>query len=184
MHRADGSSTAGQLAVPAIANRALSTTPNLRFRAAQTLVLFTTATVVAIALVAPQPDVALGLELLGWAVVSAIVMFVLDRRAGHGPEERAARFVGRFSPNGATSILLAIAAGTSLAKADGGLYWLLPTVAASLFGASLARGSSPYRRTKDHSDPTATAPRICRSAVGLAVPAGSVRRRPAQPCLQ
>ena len=55
-----------------IRSSALSASSNLRFRAAQTLVLFTSATVVAIALVAPQPDVPLGLELLGWAVVSAL----------------------------------------------------------------------------------------------------------------
>src|ERR1700748_3226582 len=67
----------------------LSTTRNLRFRAAQTLVLFTTAIVVAMALVAPQPDVPLGLELLGWAAVSAMLMLVLDRQAGHGSEARA-----------------------------------------------------------------------------------------------
>jgi len=117
---------------------ALSTSPNLRFRAAQTLVLFTTETMVAIALVAPQPDVPLGLELLGWAVVSALLMVVLDRRAGHGAEERAARFIERFSPNGATSVLLAIAGATFLAKAGGGLYWLIPTVAASLLGGLIS----------------------------------------------
>ena len=112
----------------------LSTSPNLRFRAAQTLVLFTTATVAAIALVAPKPDVPLGLELLGCAVISAILMLLLDRRAGHGIEERATRFVERFSPNFATSILLAIAGATFLAKAGGGLYWLLPTVAPTPLG--------------------------------------------------
>jgi hypothetical protein len=121
-----------------VRSSALSIAPNLRFRAAQTLVLFTTATVVAIALVAPQPDVPLGLELLGWAVISAIVMLVLDRQAGHGPEEKATRFVERFSPNFATSILLAIGGATFLAKAGGGLYWLLPTVAASLLGGLIS----------------------------------------------
>ena len=121
-----------------IRSNALSTSANLRFRAAQTLLLFTTATVVAIALVAPQPDVPLGLELLGWAVLSAAFMLVLDRRAGHGTEERATRFVERFSPNAATSILLAVAGATFLAKVGGGLYWLLPAVAASLLGGLIS----------------------------------------------
>lgn len=121
-----------------IRSSALSTSPNLRFRAAQTLVLFTTATVVAVVLVAPQPDVPLGLELLGWAVASAMLMLVLDRRAGHHAEERATRFVERFSPNAATSALLAVAGATFLAKAGGGLYWLLPTVAASLLGGLIS----------------------------------------------
>jgi hypothetical protein len=115
-----------------------STSSNLRFRAAQTLVLFTTATVVAVPLVAPQPDVPLGLELIGWAVVSAILVLVLDRRAGHGSEERATRFVERFSPNGATSTLLAVAGATFLAKAGGGLYWLLPALPASLLGGLIS----------------------------------------------
>ena len=121
-----------------IRSSALSTSPNLRFRAAQTLVLFTTATVVAVVLLAPQPDVPLGLELLGWAVASAILMLILDRRAGHHAEERATRFVERFSPNAATSALLAVAGATFLAKAGGGLYWLLPTVAASLLGGLIS----------------------------------------------
>jgi hypothetical protein len=121
-----------------VRSSALAASPNLRFRAAQTLVLFTTAMVEALLLVAPQSDVALGLELLSWAVVSAILMLFLDRRAGHGTEERAVRFVERFSPNFTTSILLAIAGATFLAKAGGGLYWLIPTMAASLLGGLIS----------------------------------------------
>jgi len=64
-------------------------------------------------LVAPQPDLALGLELLGWTIVSAAIMLILDRRAGHQATERAARYVERFSPNTLTSRLLAIAAARS-----------------------------------------------------------------------
>jgi len=107
---------------------------SLSSRAAQTLVLFMTSVVVALILVAPQPHTALGLELVGWAVLSGALMLVLDRRAGHGSSSRAARFVERFSPNTITSVLPAITGATFLAKHGGGLYWLLPTIAASLFG--------------------------------------------------
>jgi hypothetical protein len=93
-----------------------------------------TSVVVALILVAPQSDTALGLELLGWAVLSGAGMLILDRRAGHGSTNQAARVVERFSPNTVTSVFLAIAGATFLAKHGGGLYWLLPTVAASLIG--------------------------------------------------
>jgi len=101
-------------------------------RAAQTLTLFVTSIVVGLVLVAPQPDTALGLELLGWAILSAALMVILDRQAGHQSTQRAARYVQRFAPNTVTSGLLAIAGATFLAKHGGGLYWLLPAVALSL----------------------------------------------------
>src|SRR5262245_52086630 len=112
---------------------AVSTSRSLSSRAAETLV-FMTSVVVALVLVAPQPDMALGLELLGWAVLSAVLMVILDRRAGRRSASRAARYVEPFSPNIVTAVLPAIAGPTFLAKHGGGLYWLLPTVAASLLG--------------------------------------------------
>lgn len=117
-----------------IRSSALSASRTLSSRAAETLVLFMTSVVVALILVAPQSDIALGLELLGWAFVSAVLYVVLDRRADRGSINRAARYVERFSPNIGTSLLVAIAGGTFLAKHGGGLYWLFPTVAASLLG--------------------------------------------------
>jgi hypothetical protein len=60
---------------------AVSSSRRLSSRAAKTLVLFMTSVVAALALVAAQPDIALGLELLGWALFSAVLMIVLDRRA-------------------------------------------------------------------------------------------------------
>jgi hypothetical protein len=101
-------------------------------------VLFLTSVVVALALLAPQPDTALGWELVGWAVVSGGAMLILDRRAGHEPTQRADRFVQRYAPTTITSLLLAVAGGTFLAKHGGGLYWLLPTVAASLLGGVIS----------------------------------------------
>ena len=113
---------------------AVSASRSLSSRAAETLTLFMTSVVVALVLVAPQPEIAVGLELLAWALLSGALMVILDRRAGNQSTYRAARYVERFSPNTITSVLLAVAGATFLAKRGGGLYWLLPTVAASLLG--------------------------------------------------
>jgi len=120
-----------------IRSTALSGSRSLSSRAAETLVLFMTSVVVALVLVAPQPDTAIGLELLGWAIVSGALYVLLARRAG-GSSQRAAQFVERFSPNAATSVCLAIAGVTFLARQGGGLYWLLPTVAGSLIGGVIS----------------------------------------------
>ena len=44
------------------------------------------------------------------------------------------RYIERFSPNTTTAVLVGIAGLTFLVKAGGGLYWLIPTVVASLLG--------------------------------------------------
>jgi len=112
----------------------LAASRSLSSRAAQTLVLFMTSVLIAVLLVAPQPPAALGSELLAVAVVSGIALFILDRRAGHGSDQRAARYVERFSPNTITAVLVAVAGLTFLVKAGGGLYWLIPATVASLLG--------------------------------------------------
>jgi hypothetical protein len=88
----------------------------------------------AIVLVAPQPEAALGAELLTLAAISGIALFVLDRRGGHDPENRVARYVERASPNMVTAVLTGLAGLTFLLKAGGGLYWMIPAVVASLIG--------------------------------------------------
>jgi hypothetical protein len=45
-----------------------------------------------------------------------------------------ARSIERFSPNTVTAILVGVAGLTLLVRAGGGLYWLIPAVAASLIG--------------------------------------------------
>ena len=112
----------------------LAASRSLSSRAAQTLVLFMTSVLIAVLLVAPQPPAALGSELLAVAVVSGIALFILDRRAGHGSDQRAARYVERFSPNTITAVLVAVAGLTFLVKAGGGLYWLISATVASLLG--------------------------------------------------
>jgi hypothetical protein len=107
---------------------------SLRSRAAQTLVLFMTAAIAAIVLVAPQPGTALGAELLVLCLISGCVLEVLDRRAGHDSANRVARYVEKASPNSITAVLVGIAGLTFLLKAGGGLYWMIPAMLASLAG--------------------------------------------------
>jgi hypothetical protein len=113
---------------------ALAASRALSYRAAQTLVLFMTSVLIAVLLVAPQPPAALGWELLALAVVSGMALLVFDRRAGHGSDQGAARYIERFSPNTVTAVLVGVAGLTFLLKAGGGLYWLIPAAVASLLG--------------------------------------------------
>ena len=117
-----------------IKGTALTGSRALRSRAAQTLVLFMTSVLIAGVLVAPQPTTAVGAELCAVAGVCGALVLILDRRAGHSHEPGVARYVERFSPNTITAVLVAVAGITLLVGAGGGLYWLLPAVAASLVG--------------------------------------------------
>jgi hypothetical protein len=112
----------------------LAASRSLTSRAAQTLVLFMTSVLIAVLLVAPQPPAALGSELLALAAVSGTALLVLDRRAGHGSDQRVARFIERFSPNTITAVLVGVAGLTLLLQAGGGLYWLIPAAVTSLLG--------------------------------------------------
>jgi hypothetical protein len=112
----------------------LAASRGLRYRAAQTLVLFMTPVLIAVLLVAPQRPAALGCELLAVAVVSGIALLVLDRQAGHSANQRVARYIERFSPNTITAVLVAVAGITFLVKVGGGLYWLIPAAVAGLLG--------------------------------------------------
>jgi hypothetical protein len=84
--------------------------------------------------VAPQPRLGVGAELLVLGAISGAALFVLDRRAGHDVQNSAARYVERASPNTVTAVLTGIAGLTMLLRAGGGLYWLIPAVLAGLAG--------------------------------------------------
>ena len=116
-----------------IKSEVLARSRSLASRAAQTLTLFMISALAAIVLVAPQPQTALGAELLAVAGFGGAVLFVLDRRAGH---DRAgvARYVEIASPNLVTGLLVGAAGLTFLVRAGGGLYWMIPAVLASLVG--------------------------------------------------
>ena len=113
---------------------ALSESPPLNARAAQTLTLFMTSVMIALTLAAPQPATAIGSELLALAVLAGVLLFVLDRRAGHARQPGVARFVERYSPNTITALLIGIAGVSLIVQAGGGLFWLIPAVAAALLG--------------------------------------------------
>jgi hypothetical protein len=117
-----------------VKSEVLAASRSLASRAAQTLVLFMTAVLIAVFLVAPQPAAALGAELLAVAVASGTGLLILDRRAGHRSEQDVARYIERFSPNTITAVLVGVAGLTFLVKAGGGLYWLIPAGVASLAG--------------------------------------------------
>jgi hypothetical protein len=112
----------------------LNRSRSLRSRAAQTLVLFMTSAIAAILLVAPQAETALGAELLALSLATGTVLAVLNRRAGHDPVSRVARYFEKASPNSITAVLIGIAGLSYLLKAGGGLYWMIPAVLASLIG--------------------------------------------------
>jgi hypothetical protein len=112
----------------------LARSRTLSSRAAQTLVLFMTAAIASIVLVAPQPAPALGAELVALSAVSGTGLYILDRRAGHNSDNRVARYIERASPNTVTAVLVGIAGLSFLLKAGGGLYWMIPAVLASLAG--------------------------------------------------
>jgi hypothetical protein len=112
----------------------LAASRSLTSRAAQTLVLFMTSVLIAVLLVAPQPPAAFGSELLAVAAVSGTALLILDRRAGHGSDQRVARIIERFSPNTVTAVLVGVAGLTLLLGAGGGLYWLIPAAVTSLLG--------------------------------------------------
>ena len=117
-----------------VKSEVLAASRSLSSRAAQTLVLFMTSVLIAVLLVAPQPPAALGSELLAVAAVSGTALLILDRRAGHGSDQRVARFIERFSPNTITAVLVGVAGLTLLLQAGGGLYWLIPAAVTSLLG--------------------------------------------------
>ena len=73
-----------------IKSELLARSRSLASRAAQTLVLFMISVLTGLLLVAPQPRLALGSELLALAAISGLILVVLDRRArplrrGSGP---------------------------------------------------------------------------------------------------
>ncbi len=117
-----------------IKSNVLAGSRTLSARAAQTLVLFMTSALVAIVLAAPQVAVALGPELLAISAVSGATLFIFNRRAGHDRESRVARYIEKASPNLVTSVLVGVGGLSFILKAGGGLYWMIPAVAASLVG--------------------------------------------------
>ena len=119
---------------------AISRAPDLRSRAAQTLMLFAVALVTAIVMTVPaQPNWVLGAELLAIAILGGVAMLVLNSLAEKvSHTDPIASLVDRFGPN-ATTIILIGAAGILLAtKVRWGIYLLVPAQLAALIGGVLS----------------------------------------------
>lgn len=103
-------------------------------RAAQTLILFATPLVAALLLVVPgQARVMLGLELLATGLVIGAAQVYLDLTTVRGEEETIwRRMLGRVFPEVLSCGCIVIGGATLLARAGGGLYWLVPSVITAL----------------------------------------------------
>jgi hypothetical protein len=108
---------------------------NLPGRAGLTLILFVTPLIVGILLLVPgQPDAALGWELLVAGVVIGGSQLVINQRSGRSEKETQWTWlISRLIPAVTSCGCLILAGATLLAQAGGGLYWLVPSVLASIF---------------------------------------------------
>ena len=114
----------------------IAASADLRSRAAQTLTLFLSITLVAILFAIPeQPEWLLGAELSALAVVGAITLLILDRRAGrHQSQHRVARVLDLLSPNAVTMALIGLGGLLTVVGVEWGLYLEVPAAIAALVG--------------------------------------------------
>jgi hypothetical protein len=101
--------------------------PELRDRAAQTLLLFAMVLVVSALIVIPgQTYTTLGGELIGIAVLSAAILRLLDRAARSGGDsEPLARMLDAAAPNGVVALLLLAAGLVLVVGPHWGMYLLV-----------------------------------------------------------
>jgi hypothetical protein len=111
--------------------------PNLPGRAAQTLILFVTPLVTGLFLVVPgQSREIVASELLVTGLAIGTGQLVINARSPHSDQEtRLTWLVGRAFPAVASCGFLVISGTALLARAAGGLYWIVPSVlVAIVFG--------------------------------------------------
>lgn len=105
----------------------------LRVSAAQTLVLLIVPLVLcALLLIPDQRRWALGAELVAFAMLSALVLFRVQRRGGRDDRSRIADLVDRRETSLFISLLILVGAVTYWSGHGGGLYWLAPAVLLAL----------------------------------------------------
>jgi len=130
----------------------IAASTELRSRAAQTLTLFLSITLVAVLFAIPgQPEWLFGGELLALASTGGGIMFVLDRRAHRQQsQQRVAHILERISPNVLTMALIGLGGILIAFGVDWGLYLQVPAVIAALIGGvigawlfMMATGDSP-----------------------------------------
>ena len=114
----------------------IASSTDLRSRAAQTLTLFLSITLVAVLFAIPdQPLWLFGAELTTLAVIGGLVLLVLDRRAQRNRSDQpVARILDAVSPNAITMVLIGIGGILTAAGVDFGLYLMVPAVVAALVG--------------------------------------------------
>ncbi len=111
--------------------------PSLPARAGQTLILFVTPLLVGLFLLVPgQANAVLAAELLAAGVLIGAFQVLIDLRSVRAEQETPVTWlVSRVFPAIVTCGSMVVAAATLLARAGGGLYWLVPgMLAAIIFG--------------------------------------------------
>jgi hypothetical protein len=111
--------------------------PSLPARAGQTLTLFVTPLLVGLFLLVPgQASAVLAAELLAAGVLIGAFQVLIDLRSVRAEQETPVTWlVSRVFPAMVTCGSMVVAAATLLARAGGGLYWLVPgMLAAIVFG--------------------------------------------------
>jgi len=111
----------------------------LRLRAAQTLSLFTAMLLVAVLLAVPgQPARVLGIEVIVLAVLTAVTLLVLDRRATAPSPTPLGRAIQRINPNVVTSVTLLAAGILMVVVGEAGIYVLVAAVFVAFVGGVLS----------------------------------------------
>jgi hypothetical protein len=114
----------------------IAASAELRNRASQTLGLFVTVLFTGSLLAIPgQTYRVLGAELIALAVLSGIVLLVLDRRASRDTKRQPlGRLLDAVAPNTVTSLLLLASALVLVSGFGAGLYVLVAPVLVALIG--------------------------------------------------
>ncbi len=114
----------------------IAASTDLRSRAAQTLTLFLTITLVALLFAIPdQPEWLFGSELMVLAVAGGVTLLILDRRAQrHRSPQPVARLLDVLSPNVLTMTLIGVGGLLTTIGVKWGLYLEVPAVIAALIG--------------------------------------------------
>ncbi|MGH2881571.1 MAG: hypothetical protein ACRDPA_02530 [Solirubrobacteraceae bacterium] len=117
----------------------IAPSPELRNRAAQTLLLFGTVVVISIVLAIPsQAYGPLGAELIAVGVMAGAGMLALDHRARSGADGSGVETIGHvldvIAPNSVTSVLVLVSGALIAAGVHAGLYVLVVPIIAALVG--------------------------------------------------
>lgn len=114
----------------------IAASPDLRNRAAQTLVIFVSPLLIAILISVPaQQDRVLGIELVVLAALLAVVLVFLDRRAAAGgSDRRLARIIKVVSPNTITAVGTGSAGVLLVCGFRWGVFLLVPSVCVAIVG--------------------------------------------------